>query len=230
VTPPHEKEPPGKPPKEGPGAENFLPKRRSLPALREAAASCEGCDLYLSATQTVFGRGPQSARIVFVGEQPGDMEDREGLPFVGPAGRIFDEALEAAGMARDTVYVTNAVKHFNFEMRGKARLHKRPKVGHVRACLPWLRAELAVIRPRVLVLLGATAGQAIFGSTFRVGAASGKRLSSDLAELVVATIHPSAVLRARDAAARAEAFSRLVSDLRSVKSAVPEINNNRDEP
>src|SRR3954469_19951790 len=170
-------------------ASRFLPQRLSLPTLREAAKDCEGCDLYLAATQTVFGEGPTSARIVFVGEQPGDYENREGRPFVGPAGRVFDEALAAAGIARKLTYVTNAVKHFSFEPRGKARLHKKPRVGEVRACAPWLRAELKVIKPEVLVLLGATAAQSVWGPSFRLTQARGKIQSGELAPAILATIH-----------------------------------------
>src|SRR4051812_9629417 len=154
-----------KPPRD---ATPFLPERLSLPALREAATGCKGCDLYLYATQTVFGEGSAGARVVFVGEQPGDAEDREGRPFVGPAGRVFDEALAAAGIERKLTYVTNAVKHFSFEPRGKARLHKKPRVGEVKACAPWLRAELKVIKPNVLVLMGATAAQSVWGPQFRI--------------------------------------------------------------
>jgi uracil-DNA glycosylase family protein len=194
----------------------FLPDRSSLPALREAAAQCRGCALYRNATQTVFGEGSPQARIVLVGEQPGDSEDLEGRPFVGPAGRILDRALAAAGIAREGVYVTNAVKHFSFERRGKARLHKRPRPGEIRACKPWLAAELEVLHPDAVVLLGATAAQSIFGPSFRVTRERGKPLDSDIAPLVVATIHPSAVLRSRDSAARAQALDDLVSDLRLV--------------
>src|SRR5688500_5897379 len=139
-----------------PDATPFLPQRRTLDTLREASQGCRGCDLYLTATQTVFGEGPEQARVVFVGEQPGDAEDRAGRPFVGPAGGVLDRALAAAGIDRDLTYVTNSVKHFSFEPRGKARLHKKPRTGEVRACAPWLRAELGVIKPDVLVLLGAT--------------------------------------------------------------------------
>jgi DNA polymerase len=194
----------------------FLPERLSLPALREAASECEGCDLYLAATQTVFGEGPKSARVVFVGEQPGDSEDREGRPFVGPAGKLFDRALAQAGIERRTTYVTNAVKHFSFEPRGKARLHKKPRVGEVRACAPWLRAELKVIQPDVLVLLGATAAQAVFGPSFRISRERGVVKSGEQAKSIIATIHPSAVLRAPDDEARKELFEQLVADLRIV--------------
>jgi len=187
-----------------------------LPRLREAAQDCRGCGLYLRATQTVFGEGNAHARVVFVGEQPGDSEDRQGRPFVGPAGRIFDEALAAAGLDRGVTYVTNAVKHFKFEERGKRRLHKRPNTPEIKACSPWLRAELDTIRPEVLVLLGATAAQALFGSAFRVTAERGRPLASDLAPLVIATAHPSSVLRAPDDVARRAAFEALVADLRVV--------------
>lgn len=187
-----------------------------MPQLREAAKSCQGCELYLHATQTVFGEGSSAAHVVFVGEQPGDAEDRQGRPFVGPAGRVFERALAAAGLERERTYVTNAVKHFKFEQRGKARLHKRPKTGEVTACLPWLRAELAAIRPRVLVLLGATAAQAIFGSGFRIQRDRGVALTSSLAPFVIATAHPASILRAPDDDARHAAFEALVADLRLV--------------
>jgi uracil-DNA glycosylase family protein len=200
-------------------AADFLPSRLSLRSLRTAADGCKGCGLYVPATQTVFGEGPARSPIVFVGEQPGDQEDRQGRPFVGPAGKIFDQALELAGIARKEVYVTNAVKHFSFEPRGKARLHKRPKPGEVRACAPWLRAELDVIEPRVLVLLGATAAQSVFGAQFRITRERGKILSSEIAEKVLATLHPSAILRAPDSAARKQAFDTLVADLKIAAKA-----------
>lgn len=203
-----------------PGAEQFLPKRRTLNTLREASKGCQGCDLYLPATQTVFGEGPSSARIVMVGEQPGNSEDLEGRPFVGPAGALLDRALVAAKIDRKEVYVTNAVKHFSFEPRGKARLHKRPRPGEVRACAPWLHAELALIEPDVLVLLGATAAQSLFGPSFRITQQRGKKLESDLAPFVIATIHPSAVLRAPDEAAREESYASLVADLKIVAQAL----------
>lgn len=197
-------------------ASPFLPARLSLPTLRDAAKDCEGCDLYLAATQTVFGEGPSSARVVFVGEQPGDAEDREGRPFVGPAGRVFDEALSAAGIERRLTYVTNSVKHFSFEPRGKARLHKKPRVGEVRACAPWLRAELKVIQPDVLVLLGATAAQSVWGAQFRITKERGVVKRGELAGAILATLHPSAVLRAPDADARQQLFDTLVNDFRLV--------------
>jgi uracil-DNA glycosylase len=194
--------------------EHFLPARLSLPALDRAAASCRGCGLYINATQTVFGEGPSTARVVLVGEQPGDAEDKQGRPFVGPAGRMLDRALEEAGLARESVYVTNAVKHFSFEPRGKARIHKKPRASEVRACHPWLEAELAVIHPEVLVLLGATAAQSVFGPTFRVSRERGRPLTTTRAPVVIATAHPSSILRAPDPAARDEAYRALVADLR----------------
>jgi uracil-DNA glycosylase family protein len=194
----------------------FLPGKLTLPQLRESAKDCQGCDLYLAATQTVFGEGSDSARVVFVGEQPGDSEDRQGRPFVGPAGGIFDRALAEAGIDRKLTYVTNAVKHFSFEPRGKARLHKKPRVGEVRACAPWLRAELAVIKPDVLVLMGATAAQSIWGANFRITKERGVVKRGELAEAILATIHPSAVLRAPDDDARHALFQTLVDDLRIV--------------
>lgn len=201
-------------------AEPFLPARRTLPALRSAAASCQGCALYLTATQTVFGEGPAKARVMFVGEQPGDREDRQGRPFVGPAGQLFDRALAEAGLRRDDAYITNAVKHFKFEERGKARLHKRPKAGEIGACVPWLHAEISAVKPEVLVLLGATAGQALFGAQFRVSEQRGRPIPSELAGLVLATMHPSAILRSRDADSRELSFRELVSDLKLVQRAL----------
>ena len=209
-------------------ASPFLPARLSLPTLRAAAKDCEGCDLYLAATQTVFGEGSQGARVVFVGEQPGDAEDREGRPFVGPAGRVFDEALVAAGIERRLTYVTNAVKHFSFEPRGKARLHKKPRVGEVRACAPWLRAELKVIAPDVLVLLGATAAQSVWGPQFRIMKERGVVKRGELANAILATIHPSAVLRAPDDDARHQLFQTLVDDLRLVARILNEKPTDRD--
>ena len=159
----------------------FVPDTTSLRALRAAAAECRGCHLYAPATQTVFGEGPRKARVMLVGEMPGDREDREGHPFVGPAGRELDEALDDAGIDRGELYVTNVVKHFKFEERGKRRIHQTPKRWEVQACMPWLRSELAAVRPEVLVLLGATAGKALLGSGFKLGEARGAALESDLA-------------------------------------------------
>jgi uracil-DNA glycosylase family protein len=197
------------------GAEDHLPERRSLTALRQAAAECRGCSLYRNATQTVFGEGPASAEVVMVGEQPGDQEDRQGRPFVGPAGKLLDRALSDAGIDRRKVFVTNVVKHFKFQPRGKRRIHKRPSAEEVRACAPWFRAELEAVKPTALVALGATAAQDLFGRSFRVTRERGKRLDSDLASVVMATIHPSAVLRAEDED-REHEYGRFVRDLRTL--------------
>jgi uracil-DNA glycosylase len=194
----------------------FLPERKSLKSLREAAASCRGCHLYAPATQTVFGEGRKSAKLTMVGETPGDREDRAGRPFVGPAGRELDKALEAVGIARADVYITNVVKHFKFEERGKRRIHQTPKKFEVDACFPWLRAELDVVRPNVLVILGATAGKALLGSKFRLRDARGRPIDSDLAPFVTATIHPSAILRAPDDEARQAERRAFTEDLRAV--------------
>jgi uracil-DNA glycosylase len=201
-------------------AADFMPKRTTLPALLEAAASCRGCDLYRDATQTVFGEGPEGARVVMVGEQPGDKEDLAGRPFVGPAGGLLDRGIEEAGLSRDDVYITNVVKHFRFVLRGKKRIHKKPDMEQIRACIPWLEAELARIRPEVLVLLGATAAQAILGRTFKVTQQRGTFVESPLAPLVTATVHPSSILRSRTDAERRAAFEGFVADLRQVTSAL----------
>src|SRR5881392_524295 len=173
----------------------YLPARKTLPALREAAAGCRGCHLYAPATQTVFGEGRASSRVMMVGEVPGDREDREGHVFVGPAGRELDKALEAVGIARDDVYITNVVKHFKFEERGRRRIHQTPKRFEVDACRPWLDEELKLLGPEATVVLGATAAKALFGSSFRITRERGEILDSDLAPIVSATIHPSAILR-----------------------------------
>jgi DNA polymerase len=186
----------------------FLPEGKSLKSLREAAAHCRGCHLYAPATQTVFSDGPKRARVMMVGEMPGDREDRAGKVFVGPAGRELDKALEAVGIDRADVYITNVVKHFKFEERGKRRIHQKPGKREVDACMPWLRSELDVVKPTALLLLGATAGKALLGESFKLTQSRGRPLDSDLAELVVATIHPSAILapattrRARPSASR----------------------------
>ncbi len=198
------------------GAAEFLPRQLSLESLRDAAAGCKGCDLWRNATQTVFGEGAKDARVMMVGEQPGDVEDREGKPFVGPAGRILDEALESAGLSRASLYLTNAVKHFRFTRRGKRRLHEKPNAAQVRACRPWLQAELAVVRPRVLVLLGATAAQSVMGATFKVTQHRGKVMDSPFEVPVVATVHPSSILRAPDDEARRSAMEAFVADLQAV--------------
>ena len=190
----------------------------SLTSLRERVQGCRECELYKGATQAVFGEGSARATVMFVGEQPGDREDREGHPFVGPAGRVFDRALEEAGIDRKQTYVTNAVKHFRYEERGKRRIHQRPSAEHIRACRPWLDAELAAVRPRVLVCLGAVAAQALLGSKIRVTKDRGRPLESELAAVVLVTIHPSAILRERDEPARDQAFRAFVADLELVVS------------
>src|SRR3954449_7179365 len=198
----------------------YLPEALTLARLRSAAAECRGCPLWQTGTQTVFGEGSPDARIVFVGEQPGDQEDRAGRPFVGPAGRVLDEALELAGIDRNAAYVTNAVKHFKWEARGKRRIHAKPSWSEQMACRPWLGAELAAIEPEVLVCLGATAAQSLLGKQFRVTKERGRWLESDLAEYVTATIHPSAVLRERDTESRHTALAGLVADLKLVASVL----------
>jgi uracil-DNA glycosylase len=194
----------------------FLPERKSLKTLREAAAGCRGCHLYAGATQTVFGEGLKKARLMMVGEMPGDREDRAGHVFVGPAGRELDKALEAVGISRPDVYITNVVKHFKFEERGKRRIHQTPKKSEVDACLPWLREELTLVQPDALVLLGATAAKALLGSGFRLTRERGRPLDSDLAPLVSATVHPSAILRAPDEEARTAERRAFTEDLRTV--------------
>jgi uracil-DNA glycosylase len=198
----------------------FLPERKSLKSLREAAAHCRGCHLYAPATQTVFSDGPKRARVMMVGEMPGDREDRAGKVFVGPAGRELDKALEAVGIDRADVYITNVVKHFKFEERGKRRIHQKPGKREVDACMPWLRSELDVVKPTALLLLGATAGKALLGESFKLTQSRGRPLDSDLAELVVATIHPSAILRARDDASRQAQRESFTADLRAVAESL----------
>jgi uracil-DNA glycosylase len=207
---------------EATSARPFLPERRTLPALREAVQYCRGCDLYKRASQAVFGEGSPRARLVLVGEMPGDREDRAGRPFVGPAGRVLDEALAEAGIPRQDAYVTNAVKHFKWEPRGKLRLHKTPNAAEVRACRPWLDVELGLIRPDALVALGGTAARALFGPSFRVSVERGRPVPSDLARFVTATVHPSAVLRRPSSAERREEMRRLVEDLRGVARVLAE--------
>jgi uracil-DNA glycosylase family protein len=200
--------------------QELIPDHPTLEALRERAAGCQGCGLYRDATQTVFGEGRASAEVVLVGEQPGDVDDRTGRPFAGPAGKLLDRALEEAGIDRRQVYVTNAVKHFKWTRRGKLRLHKKPNAEEIRACRPWLDAELAVVKPRVLVCLGATAAQALLGSAFRVTRQRGQFVESELASRVLATVHPSSVLRAPDDEARADAYRGLVEDLAKVAKEI----------
>jgi uracil-DNA glycosylase family protein len=198
-------------------AADFLPERRTLPALRRAAAGCRGCHLWKVGTQTVFGEGKRTATVMFVGEQPGDQEDRAGHPFVGPSGRLLDGALERAGLDRRDAYVTNAVKHFKWvpDPNGKRRIHKTPSTSEVRACHPWLDEEIAVVQPRVIVALGATAAKAVFGPQTRVTTQRGRTLRTPLAEAGFATVHPSAVLRA-PGDLRAEAEKAFVDDLKKV--------------
>ena len=198
----------------------FLPERRTLGALREAAAGCRGCHLWRPATQTVFGEGLKRARVMFVGEQPGDKEDLAGRPFVGPAGKELDKGLEAAGIARDEAYVTNVVKHFKFEERGRRRIHQTPKRFEIDACKPWLAEELHVVGPEALVLLGATAAKALMGSAFRLTRHRGELLDCELAPIVTATIHPSAILRQRGDPARAAEREAFADDLRVVAQAL----------
>jgi uracil-DNA glycosylase len=196
-------------------AAEYLPLSRSLSALRDAAAGCQACPLWRTGTQTVFGEGEKAAEVMLVGEQPGDQEDKAGRPFVGPAGRLLDEALEEAGVDRTRAYVTNVVKHFKWQARGKRRIHAKPSWSETTACLPWFEAELEAVRPEVLVCLGATAAQALLGRQFRVTRERGRPVESDLAPHVLATIHPSAVLRSDD---RDREFQGLVADLKVVAS------------
>ena len=198
----------------------LVPPRPSLRKLRESAVGCKACPLWKTGTQTVFGEGSPKAEVMFVGEQPGDREDREGEPFVGPAGRELDRGLEAAGIERADAYVTNVVKHFKFEERGRRRIHQTPKRFEIDACRPWLEEELKVVQPEALVLLGATAAKALLGSSFRVTQHRGELLDSDLAPIVTATIHPSAILRAPDDQARQEERDAFAEDLRVVAKAL----------
>jgi DNA polymerase len=196
-------------------AADFLPRRISLPQLRKAAAECRGCTLYCNATQVVFGEGPAPAPLMLVGEQPGDQEDLAGRPFVGPAGRLLDDSLAQAGIERESVFVTNAVKHFKFEPRGKRRIHSKPNAREVKACRPWLEAEIQLVKPHVLVALGATAAQSLLGSAFRLTRHRGEFITAtQWAPLVLATLHPSALLRIPDESARRQARAEFVADLK----------------
>ncbi|MDC7121929.1 UdgX family uracil-DNA binding protein [Cellulomonas fimi] len=201
-----------------PGAQQWVPDGADVDTLAAAAPACRGCELWAPATQVVFSTGSPTARLALVGEQPGDREDREGEPFVGPAGRMLDRALDEAGIARDDVYLTNAVKHFRFDERGQRRIHKTPAVAHIRACLPWLTAELAAVRPRVVVALGATAARAVLGHDVTVGDVRGRVLDEAGARVVV-TAHPSSILRLRDDVDRTAALAALVADLRTASGA-----------
>jgi DNA polymerase len=203
-------------------AADYIPPRPTLPKLRDAAAGCRACHLWTLGTQTVFGEGPRRATVMLVGEQPGDREDVEGHPFVGPSGRLLDEALDEAGIDRGAVYVTNVVKHFKWERSpgGKRRIHKTPNAAEIGACRPWLDAELALVKPRVVVCLGATAAKALLGRQFRVTADRGKPIDSPIADRVVATVHPSSVLRAPDPDARERARAAFVADLKVVAKLI----------
>jgi uracil-DNA glycosylase len=201
-------------------AADFLPKGRSLASLRRAAQNCRGCDLWRDATQTVFGEGPARAELMLVGEQPGDQEDRQGKPFVGPAGGLLDRALADAGIERDAVYLTNAVKHFKWRPHGKRRLHQTPRAGEVEACRPWLEAEVEAVVPRAVVALGAIAAKALFGSSVRVTRDRGRLLDTPLAPVGAVTVHPSAILRVREPDERHDAFAALVEDLGMVAAAL----------
>jgi DNA polymerase len=197
-------------------AETLIPERPTLPRLREAASGCTACHLYKGATQTVFGEGSRQAKVMFVGEQPGDREDIEGHPFVGPAGKLLDRALEEVGIARSAAYLTNVVKHFKYEQRGKRRIHQRPNAEEIAACRPWLDAEIAVVKPRVLVCLGATAAKTLLGQSFRVTKQRRELIESELAPFATATVHPSSILRAPNDEARRRAYADFVEDLRVI--------------
>jgi DNA polymerase len=192
----------------------------SLAKVRSAARSCRNCDLWKNATQTVFGEGPERAPIMLVGEQPGNEEDLAGHPFVGPAGKLLNRALEDAGIDRDKVYVTNVVKHFKWELRGKRRIHKKPRQSEINACRPWIEDELAIVKPKALVCLGSTAAQALLGREFRVTMQRGKRVPSPLAPVVVATVHPSSILRAPDDETRRAEYDKFVADLKVVVRSI----------
>jgi uracil-DNA glycosylase len=198
-------------------AADFLPPNRSLESLREAAKSCKGCDLYLNATQTVFGDGRSHASVMLVGEQPGDIEDQQGAPFVGPAGRMLDRALEDARIPRDAVYVTNAVKHFKWIWRGKRRLHQKPSIRQVVACRPWLEVEIEAVQPQILVCMGATAAQSVLGKPVAIMKERGRFIDSVLGKLTFVTIHPSAILRQRDNDEREEEYHRFAAEMKVVK-------------
>ena len=197
-------------------AADLVPANPTLDDLRSAASGCKACDLWKKGTQTVFGEGSVHAHVMLVGEQPGDKEDLQGRPFVGPAGAVLDKALDAAGISRNDVYVTNIVKHFKWEPQGKVRLHKKPNAVEINACRPWLEAEIRVVKPQIVVLLGATAAQSVLGSSFRVTEQRGKLVDSNIAPYVLATVHPSSILRAQDDESRQEEMRRFVIDLTQV--------------
>jgi uracil-DNA glycosylase len=205
---------------EVPTAAPLIPPRPTLTKLRDVAAECKACDLWKTGTQTVFGEGRPSSLIMFVGEQPGDKEDLSGRPFVGPAGALLDRSLEEAGIERAKVYVTNVVKHFKWEPRGKRRIHKKPNAVEITACRPWLQAEIRVVKPRAIVCLGSTAAQAIIGPKFRVSTQRAQFVESELAELVTATVHPSSILRAPSDEARHLERARFIDDLKKIRAAI----------
>jgi uracil-DNA glycosylase len=211
---------PRKQPKPGEPVSSLLPDDLTLDSARDLAGDCKACDLYKRGTQTVFGEGPKRARIMLVGEQPGDAEDIAGHPFVGPAGKLLDRALEEAGIDRRIVYVTNVVKHFKWEPRGKRRIHAKPNAAEISACRPWLETEIALVKPSILVCLGATAAQALLGKSFKVSQQRGEFVDSPLAAFVTATVHPSSILRSPDEEARHEEMKRFVSDLKKVAAAL----------
>jgi DNA polymerase len=202
--------------KPGTPVPDLLPDRPTLANVGEAAKGCKACDLYTTGTQTVFGEGPSRAEVMVVGEQPGDAEDLAGHPFVGPAGKLLDRALEQAGIDRRIVYVTNVVKHFKWEPRGKRRIHKKPNAAEISACRPWLEVEIALVKPRILVCLGATAAQALLGTSFKVSQQRGEFVQSPLAPIATATVHPSSILRASDDDARRLEMERFVADLKKI--------------
>ncbi len=210
------------------GAAAYVPDRKSLPVLRSAVQNCQGCDLYRYATQAVLGEGPKKSDLMLVGEQPGNDEDLQGRPFVGPAGKLLDRAMADAGIDRASVYVTNAVKHFKFEERGKRRIHKKPTVPEVRACQPWLEAEVSVVHPQVIVCLGATAAQSMFGPAYRLTKERGRFVKHPFApmgaRLATSTVHPSAILRAPDEAQRRIQYGEFVADLKKVREVLKEVS------
>ena len=208
-------------PEPGEQVSELLPERPTLSSVRAIALECKACDLYKRGTQTVFGAGPRKARVMLVGEQPGDAEDVAGYPFVGPAGKLLDTALEQAGIDRRQIYVTNVVKHFKWEPRGKRRIHAKPNAAEIAACRPWLETEIGLVKPHVLICLGATAAQALLGKSFKVSKQRGDIVESTLAPIVTATVHPSSILRAPDAEARREEMRRFVQDLKKIAREIP---------
>ena len=204
-------------------ASPLIPSRPTIKKLQTVAAGCQACDLWKTGTQTVFGEGRQTSTVMFVGEQPGDREDLSGRPFVGPAGGLLDKALVEAGIDRTKVYVTNVVKHFKWEPRGKRRIHKKPNAAEINACRPWLEAEIQVVKPRAIICLGSTAAQAVIGPKFKVSTQRGTFVKSPLAPLVTATVHPSSILRAPSDEARRAETARFIEDLKKIRKAIEEL-------